>query len=106
MFDGAAIGQVFTGHVDMTCPIAADRQAQAKEDGRQHAGSDPLATALMTMAIWQAWLALPTGGSSPGEHALHAMLFLVAGMAARSSTLWKWMSSKTATLRLRVRRAR
>lgn len=86
VFDGATIGQVFTGHVEMTCPIAADRQAQAKDDDRQRAGSAPLATALLTIAIWQAWLVLPTGGSTPSTHALHALLFLAGGTAARYLT--------------------
>ena len=86
MFDGATIGQVFTGHVDMTCPIAADRQQQAKDDDRRRAGSAPLATALLTIAIWQAWLALPTGGSTPSTHALHALLFLAGGAGARYVT--------------------
>jgi len=86
VFEGATIGQVFTGHVEMTCPIAADRQQQAKDDNRQRAGSAPLATALLTIAIWQAWLALPTGGSTPSTHALHALLFLAGGASARYVT--------------------
>lgn len=85
VFEGATIGQVFTGHVEMTCPIAADRQ-QAKDDDRGRAGSAPLATALLTIAIWQAWLALPTGGSTPSTHALHALLFLAGGASARYVT--------------------
>lgn len=86
VFDGATIGQVFTGHVEMTCPIAADRQQQAKDYDRRRAGSAPLATALLTIAIWQAWLALPTGGSTPSTHALHALLFLAGGTAAKYLT--------------------
>jgi len=83
VFEGATIGQVFTGHVEMTCPIAADRQQQAKEDDRRRAGSAPLATALLTIAIWQAWLALPTGSASALSQSLYAMLFLCGGVAAR-----------------------
>ncbi|HEL4252882.1 TPA: hypothetical protein UM795_000939 [Stenotrophomonas maltophilia] len=90
MFEGATIGQVFTGHVEMTCPIAADRQQQAKDDDRRRAGSAPLATALLTIAIWQAWLALPTGGSSPSTHALHALFFTLAGWVCRSAKLRAW----------------
>lgn len=86
VFEGATIGQVFTGHVEMTCPIAADRQQQAKDDDRRRAGNAPLATALLTIAIWQAWLALPTGGSTPSTHALHALLFLAGGASARYVT--------------------
>lgn len=86
VFEGATIGQVFTGHVEMTCPIAVDRERQADDDSRQRAGSAPLATALLTIAIWQAWLALPTGGSTPGTHALHALLFLAGGASARYVT--------------------
>lgn len=86
VFEGATIGQVFTGHVEMTCPIAVERQQQAKDDDQRRAGSAPLATALLTIAIWQAWLALPTGGSTPSTHALHALLFLAGGASARYVT--------------------
>lgn len=76
----------FTGHVEMTCLIAVDRERQADDDSGRCAGSAPLATALLTIAIWQAWQALPTGGSTPGTDALHALLFLAGAASARYVT--------------------
>lgn len=83
VFDGATIGQVFTGHVEMTCPIAAEKARQVEHDIKRQAGSGPLATALLAIAIWQAWLALPIGGALPSSQAMHAMLFLCGGTAAK-----------------------
>lgn len=86
VFDGATIGQVFTGHVEITCPVATDILRRAENDTKPRAGNGPLATALLTVAIWQAWLALPTSGSTPSSHALHALLFLAGGASARYLT--------------------
>jgi len=83
VFDGATIGQVFTGQVEMTCPIATQQTQQVERDSRQQTGNGPLATALLAIAIWQAWLALPIGGGSASSQAMHAVLFLCGRAAAK-----------------------
>jgi hypothetical protein len=87
VFDGATIGQVFTGHVEITCPIAAKHVRQDDQGNERRAGNGPLATALLTVAIWQAWLALPVADLQPASHLTHAAFFLVAGIVVRSTTV-------------------
>jgi hypothetical protein len=84
VFEGATVGQVFTGHVEMTCPIVAERQQQAKDDDRRRSGSAPLATALLTIAIWQAWLAVPISWPEPAAHLLHSLAFVLVAFTTRS----------------------
>lgn len=63
-----------------------DPDAAATPVKAEHAPSTPLATALLTIAIWQAWMALPTSGLDPSAHAAHAGFFLIAGVAAKYAT--------------------
>lgn len=87
VFKGAVIGQVFTGHVEIRCPLAHhDAEAAAPAVNAEHSPSTPVATALLAIAIWQAWMSLPTGSLDPSEHAAHAGFFLIAGVAAKYAT--------------------
>lgn len=78
------IGQVFTGHVEIQCPMT--HPSGGAEAPRSDGSSSPLATALLTLAIWHAWLAIPEGGMNSGDHCLHAFYFLLAGVATKYAT--------------------
>lgn len=83
VFEGAVIGQVFTGDVKMHCthqPLLANRCSVRSE--RQTEGAYPLSTALIALAIWQASCPVIeelTGSSS----VLQAVGFFVAGISSR-----------------------
>lgn len=84
VFDGAVIGQVFTGDVQMQCPHAehhrfapAETERAPKETGR------PLSTALLALSIWEVSLALPIVDVAAGSSLPKAALFLAAGVVVR-----------------------
>jgi len=78
VFEGAVIGQVFTGEVQVHCPhtTTSVHDASRKRDR-------PLASALLAIALWQSWLALPLNETPAASSLPQAILFLCCGMTAR-----------------------
>lgn len=84
VFEGAVIGQVFTGDVQMQCAHAAHQHAAQAEVQRAPTETGrPLSTALIALAIWQATYPSPVMAAACGGSLSHAALFLVAGAATR-----------------------
>jgi len=84
VFEGAVIGQVFTGDVEMQCPHAENPRAAPVETRRAPTETGrPLSTALIALAIWQATYPSPVVETACGTPLSHAVLFLVAGAATR-----------------------
>lgn len=84
VFEGAVIGQVFTGDVQMQCPHAEHhRFAQTETERAPTETGRPLSTALIALAIWQATYPTPSIEAACGSTLPHAALFLVAGAATR-----------------------
>ncbi|KAA3601680.1 hypothetical protein D1178_06265 [Stenotrophomonas maltophilia] len=84
VFEGAVIGQVFTGDVQMQCPHAHHHSAQADE--RERAPTEtgrPLSTALIALAIWQATYPAPAVADYCESSLAHAAMFFVAGALTR-----------------------
>lgn len=107
VFKGAVIGQVFTGDVQLQCPLAERHRAQREEPrGATVETGRPLSTALIAVAIWQATYPAPVVEAICGSSLSHAAMFMVAGCvtrylkpkvlrwirrrAARSSSAKKW----------------
>lgn len=84
VFEGAAIGQVFTGEVQMQCPFAARQSTvpQQPESAPKEAGR-PLSTALIALAIWQALHAPQSVDGALGSSVVHALMFFAAGVLTR-----------------------
>ncbi|WP_149866599.1 hypothetical protein [Stenotrophomonas geniculata] len=106
VFEGAVIGQVFTGDVQMQCPHAehhrfapAETERAPKETGR------PLSTALLALSIWEVSLALPIVDVAAGSSVPKAALFLAAGVAVRylKASAVRWAIERL--LRARSRRS-
>ena len=85
VFEGAVIGQVFTGDVQMQCPLLERQRAACIEEPRRAPTETgrPLSTALIAVAIWQATYPSPAVESACGSTLAHAALFLVAGVVTR-----------------------
>lgn len=82
VFEGAVIGQVFTGDVQMQCPRAEQIAEQTADRAPTETGR-PLSTALIALAIWQATYPMPGLEATCGSTLPHAALFLVAGAVTR-----------------------
>lgn len=94
VFEGAVIGQVFTGEVQMQCPHAHHDSAQADE--RERAPTEtgrPLSTALIALAIWQATYPAPAVVDACGTSLVHAAMFFAAGALTRylKPKLLRWI---------------
>lgn len=94
VFEGAVIGQVFTGDVQVQCPHAErqhaawiERERAPTETGR------PLSTALIAIAIWQATYPAPAVEAVCGSSLSHAAMFLVAAGVTRylKPRLLRWV---------------
>lgn len=84
VFEGAVIGQVFTGDVQMHCSQAEyQRAAQAETERAPTETGRPLSTALIALAIWQATYPSPVMAAACGTSLSHAALFLIAGAVTR-----------------------
>ncbi len=84
VFEGAVIGQVFTGDVQMQCPHAEHHRFAQTETARAPTETGrPLSTALLALSIWEVSLALPIVDVAAGSSLPKAMLFLAAGVAVR-----------------------
>jgi len=83
VFEGASIGQVFTGHVELKCPLVGPGAPEPAGVEKSRDRGSPWVTALLTIALWQAWMALPTGTMGSSGYALHSGLFLFAGVASQ-----------------------
>lgn len=78
VFESAAIGQLFTGDVRMQCSmVSASRRQLSRRASR------PIASAMIAIAIWQSWLALPLPVTSDDVPLVQALIFLVGGIVAR-----------------------
>lgn len=83
-FEGAVIGQVFTGDVQMQCPHAAHhRSAPADTERASSETGRPLSTALIALAIWQATSPQAAVIDSCGTSLTHAALLFVVGVLTR-----------------------
>lgn len=94
VFEGAVIGQVFTGDVQMQCPHAHHHGAQADE--RERAPTEtgrPLSTALIALAIWQATYPAAAVADDGGSSLAHAAMFFAAGALTRyfKPRLLRWI---------------
>lgn len=78
VFEGAVIGQVFTGDVQMQCPHTTTSVHDTSTEPDR-----PLASALLAIAIWQSWLTLPLNETLSAASLPHAVLFLCCGITAR-----------------------
>lgn len=84
VFEGAVIGQVFTGDVQMQCPHGEHpRVAQVETERAPTETGRPLSTALIALAIWQATYPSPVMAAACGGSLSHALLFLIAGAVTR-----------------------
>jgi hypothetical protein len=84
VFEGAAIGQLFTGDVRMQCPYAVQQATARQESVRETRETGcPLSTALIALAIWQAVYAPDGMDGALGSSVAHALMFLVAGVLTR-----------------------
>lgn len=81
VFEGAVIGQVFTGDVQIKCRAGVCHL-------EPHRGSS-LPTVLLSVAIWQAALAFPPDPVQPGRHAVAAVaLLLAAAVVQFAGSAW------------------
>jgi len=89
VFEGAVIGQVFTGNVQMLCPQATHTRngSESKESGRS------MSAALTALAIWQIVYPPSFLEAFAGSPLPQAIVFFVAGVAARhpGGTLLRWI---------------
>ena len=102
VFDGAVIGQVFTGDVQMQCPHAEHhRFAQNETERAPTETGRPLSTALIALAIWQATYPTPSIEAACGSTLPHAALFLIAGAATRyiKPMVLRWLRRRVQALR-------
>jgi len=84
VFEGAVIGQVFTGDVQMQCPHAEHPRAAPAETRRAPTETGrPLTTALIALAIWQATYPAPVVAEAYGSPLAHAAMFFAAGALTR-----------------------
>lgn len=84
VFEGATIGQVFTGDVAMDCPVrgagSTCATVQPKERSR---GGHAAVSSLLTLAVWQTCLAMPSAPLAPSTHASQAAwLFTASALVA------------------------
>lgn len=95
IFEGAVIGQVFTGEVRISCSAMTEREdVSQRRDGAAAQGS--LSTALLSVGLWQGVLALPFDPAHPGRQLLLAGAFCVAAMVMRFAKIrhtWKIKAS-------------
>lgn len=97
VFEGAVIGQVFTGDVQMQCPHAFQHSAQADE--RERAPTEtgrPLSTALIALAIWQVTYPAAALPDDCGSSLAHAAMFFAAGALTRylKPKLLRWLQGR------------
>lgn len=97
VFEGAVIGQVFTGDVQMLCPHAQRHHTACV--GRERPSADtgrPLSTALVAIAIWQAIYAAPAIEAVCESSLSHAAMFLVASCLTRylKPKLLRWIGHR------------
>jgi len=105
VFEGAVIGQVFTGDVQMQCPHAEHHRAEPAVTERAPSETGrPLSTALLALSIWEVSMALPMVDVAAGSSLPKAALFLAAGVAVRylKASLIRWAIERL--LRARCRR--
>jgi len=93
VFDGAVIGQLFTGDVQVQCPNASVPKKQISNDSGR-----PIASAMIAIAIWQSWITLSMSIAPGDVSLLQAVLFLVGAIAAR---YWKSEHGKVVVHRAR-----
>lgn len=104
VFDGAVIGQVFTGDVQMQCPHAEHhRFAPAETERAPTETGRPLSTALLALSIWEVSLALPIVDVAAGSSLPKAALFLAAGVAVRylKASVVRWVIERLLQVRSR-----
>lgn len=95
VFEGAVIGQVFTGDVQMQCPHAQHHHAACVKRERASAETGrPLSTALVAIAIWQATYPTPAVEAVCSSSLSHAAMLLVAGAITRylKPRLFRWIT--------------
>lgn len=82
VFEGAVIGQVFTGDVQTECPLASQGISPAGEY-RGFGREQPLASFLFAIAIWQLVQALQTDDGQNRGLLVQALLLLASGVVVR-----------------------
>lgn len=100
VFEGAVIGQVFTGDVQMVCPHTQRHDTAAAERARVPAETGhSLSSALMAIGIWQAIYAAPATDAVSDISLSHAAMFLVASCLARNfkPKLLRWICRRAST---------
>ena len=100
VFEGAVIGQVFTGDVQMQCP-QQEGQHRCSYAWRApiSAATHSLSTALIAIGIWQSFLPSTQANEVCAVSVLNASLYWLAGAASyyiqeELARLLKWMRRK------------
>lgn len=83
VFEGAVIGQVFTGDVQMQCPHAEHRFAQTETERAPTGTGRHLSNALIALAIWQATKPEAVVADSCGTSLTHAGILFFVGVLTR-----------------------
>lgn len=83
VFDGAVIGQVFTGDVQMRCPHAEQIRQSLGHEIRHRGSETPLSAALLVVAILESSTAIPGMTPWEGGSLIQAAFFLALGVGAR-----------------------
>jgi tetrahydromethanopterin S-methyltransferase subunit D len=79
VFNGATIGQVFTGDVKVSCPLAGDEGMRALHDrATPRSKGDPLSAALLAVGIYQAIGVLQACGVGQAAESWHPPFFVLA----------------------------
>lgn len=100
VFEGAAVGQVFTGDVKMQCPLAANLNGASGNRCVEPCLPSRLSDALFAMAIWELVAALSGTGTQDGAltvqvSALAATaMFVRYGLAFAKASRAMWRSKK------------
>lgn len=100
VFEGAVIGQVFTGDVQMVCPHTQRHDAaSAERAGVPAETGHPLSSALMAIGIWQAIYAAPASNAVCDASLSHAAIFLVASYLTRNlkPKLLRWICRRASS---------
>lgn len=86
VFEGAVIGQVFTGDVQMQCPLAEQIRQSLGQELQRRSFETPLSAALLVVAIWEAYSVLPGLTPWQGGSLMQAAVFLALGVGTRKIT--------------------
>lgn len=91
VYEGAVIGQVFTGNVQMECPLSQREQLPQTPSTEGDARGGPFATAMQTVAVWHVWVSVSGADQMADADMCSTVAAVALAAAAHFVSPWRML---------------